>query len=167
MALGRRKFLGWVAAGAVAGGAGMAAIRASGYRVPREIEKRLEAFRAWHFVVVESIGARLLAPESADVGLFADQYAAGLPDRDRDDLLSMLAYVEHVAPLSHGLARRFSGLTPNEQDRVLAAIERSPIGVLRGGFQALKAVSMMALYRREASWSALGYSGPAVRWSTG
>jgi hypothetical protein len=143
------------------------ALRASSYRIPRDIEKRLGTFRPWQFVVVEAVGARVLAPESGEVGLFADQYAAELPERDRDDLKRLLAYLEHIAPIAHGYARRFSSLLPAEQDRVLGALEQSPIGLLRGGFQALKAIAMMAFYRREGAWAAIGYSGPLVRWSSG
>ncbi len=163
----RRRFLGWAAAGAVAGGVGIALVRASGYSVSREVAAKLEVLRPWQFVVIEAIGARVIFPEKAEVGLFADSYFVGLPEADRSDLTSLLAYVEHVAPLGHGFAHRFSALDPARQDRVLAALEEHPIGLLRGGFQALKAIAMMALYRRDGSWKALGYGGPVVRWNPG
>jgi hypothetical protein len=161
----RRRFLGWVAAGAVTGGVGVAAIRASGYRVPGDVGAKLVTFSAWQYVVMDAVGRRVIAPESADVGLFADSYFAGLADSDRADLVGLLAYIEHVAPLAQGFASRFSSLDGARQDRVLVALERSPVGLVRGGFQAVKAIAMMACYRRDESFLALGYSGPVVRWS--
>lgn len=163
----RRRFLGWAAAGAVASGVGIAALRASSYAVPAEVAEQLVVLRPWQYVVIRAIGERVLAPETADVGLFADHYFEGLPEADRSDLTSLIAYVEHVAPLTHGFAHRFSSLDPTRQDRVLAALEEHPVGLLRGGFQALKAIALMTLYRRDSSWGPLGYGGPAVRWSPG
>jgi hypothetical protein len=161
----RRRFIASFGTFAVAGGIGMAALRAGGYVVPREVREKLVRLRPWQFVVFEAIGARVLDPEHADVGLFADTYCAGLPVSDFEDLTGLLAYVEHVAPLAHGFGPRFSRLDPAAQDRVLAALEQSSIGLLRGGFQAVKAIAMMALYRKDASFEALGYGGPVVRWS--
>lgn len=163
----RRRFVGWFASFAVVSGVSMAALRASGYRVSPEIERKLVCLSPWQFVVIESIGRRVLDPERAEVGLFADAYIAKLPTADRDDLMGLLAYVEHVAPLGRGSSHRFSALPPGEQDRVLAHLERSEIGLLRGGFQALKALCLMAYYRKDESFAALGYGGPVVRWGSG
>jgi len=163
----RRRFLGWFTAFAVTSGVGMAALRASGYAVSPEIAQRLKVLSPWQFVVMEAIGRRVLDPESADVGLFADEYIDQLPPADRDDLMGLLAYVEHVAPLVHGLSQRFTNLPDNAQDRVLTALEQSEIGLLRGGFSALKALALMACYRRDSTFPALGYGGPAVKWSGG
>ena len=161
----RRRFVGLFGSLAVASALGMAALRAGGYVVPKAIEEQLVRLRPWQFVVFEAIGRRVLDPEQADVGLFADTYCAALPARDFEDLVGLLAYVEHVAPLGQGFGPRFTQLDARSQDRVLSALEESPIGLLRGGFQAVKALAMMAHYRKDASFGALGYGGPTVRWS--
>lgn len=161
----RRRFVGLFGTFAVASALGMAAIRAGGYALPKELEAKLVRLRPWQFLVFEAIGRRVLDPEQADVGLFADTYCAGLPERDFEDLVGLLAYVEHMAPLGQGFGPRFTQLDPRSQDRVLSALEESPVGLLRGGFQAVKALAMMALYKKDASFAALGYGGPTVRWS--
>lgn len=160
----RRRFVAWFSLFAVAGGGAMAALRASGYTVPPDVRRSLSVLAPWQYVVIEAVGRRVLDPVSADVGLFADAYLAGLAASDRDDLLALVGYVEHLAPLGHGSTQRFTHLSAADQDRVLAGLELSDIGLLRGGFQALKAIAAMAYYRQESSFAALGYGGPLVRW---
>lgn len=161
----RRRFIGWVTAGVVAGGVGIGLIRSSGYQVPQKVARGLKTLSPWHYVVIDAFGARVLSPEHADVGGFADGYMVGLAADDRDNLLRFVAYLEHIAPLATGHISRFSSLEPAEQDNVLGSLEASDVDLLRAGFQALKAVSMMAYYKQPASWKALGYDGPVVDWS--
>ncbi|MBK7583708.1 MAG: hypothetical protein IPI67_26380 [Myxococcales bacterium] len=161
----RRNFLGWFSAAGVAIGGGIALVRGGNYSIPSDVGPRLVTLRPWQWAVFQALGARVLAPESADVGLFADVYLAGLAQRDRDDLLGLLGYVEHIAPLLAGCGPRFTQLVASDQDRVLERLEQHPVGLLRGGFQALKAISMLAHYRKDSAFAALGYSGPAVKWS--
>jgi hypothetical protein len=162
--LGRRRFLAWVGAGAALGGATVAVVRSRGYHLTRELADKLVVLSPWQYIVLEAIGARLVAPESADVAAFADGYLADLAESDRRDVLRLIGYVEHVAPLGLGLFRRFTALGEGDQDRVLASLEQSRIDLLRAGFQALKAMAMMAYYRKPESWPALGYGGPVVKW---
>lgn len=164
MSASRRRFLGWIALGAVAGGAGIAAVRSSGYRLAPEVARRLVVLSPWHYLVIEAFGARVLDPERAPVADFADGYLVDLAANDRRDLLAFVAYVEHLAPLALGHTRRFTLLSEADQDRVLESLEQSSIDLLRGGFQALKSLCLMAHYRRPESWPALGYGGPVVRW---
>jgi ABC-type amino acid transport substrate-binding protein len=160
----RRRFVGWLAAGVVVGGSGLAVVRTRGYDVPRAITDKLAVLAPWQYVVIGAFGARALAPERADVAGFADGYLVDLAAADRRDLLAFVAYLEHGAPLSLGKLERFSRLSPDDQDRVLASLEQSSVELLRAGFQGLKALAMMAYYRTDASWKALGYGGPVVRW---
>jgi hypothetical protein len=160
----RRKFVAWAAATLFAGGGGLVALRHGGTPVPADIGRRLRSLQPWQYAVAEAVGGRITHPESADVGWFADGYLSDLPQADRRDLIRLLTYVEHVAPLLEGRLRRFSQLPAEVQDRVLRGLESSGSDLLRAGFQALKALSFMALYRREQSWSSLGYAGPVVRW---
>jgi hypothetical protein len=156
----RRRFLIWSGLGAVAGG--LALVRARGYHVPAEVAARLKVLSPWQYRVLEAVGARVLDPEHADVAGFADGYLEDLADADRTDLLRLLAVVEHALPMRLGHLSRFTELSPTAQDEVLSWLELAPIPLLRGGFAALKALAMMAYYRLEASWPAIGYSGPVV-----
>jgi hypothetical protein len=163
--IGRRRFFGWIAAGAVVAGGGLALIRASGYAVGGDVARQLKLLKPWQYVVVTAFGRRVLWPETADVGLFIDGYMVGLADKDRDDLLHFITYLEQIAPLADGHVSRFSSLGPETQDSVLASLERSPVHLLRAGFEALKAMTDMAYYRLPKSWPRIGYGGPIVVWS--
>ena len=123
----------------------------------------LEVLSVWQYVVVEAVGARILAPEQASVGTFVDRYCVGLYPEDRRDLQRFLGYVEHVAPLVFGYLSRFSSLSAAGQDKVLSGLEQSTIDDLRAGFQAVKALVMMDFYRREENWASIGYDGPIIR----
>lgn len=163
----RRNFLRWFSLASLAIGGGVALVRSGSYRVPRETRRALVTLEPWQWAVFDAVGARVLDPVRADVGLFADGYVAGLADRDRDDLMGLLIYVEHLAPIAAGFGPRFTQLTAGQQDEVLASLEESRIGLLRGGFGALKALAMMAYYRRDEAFRELGYGGPVVRWKSG
>lgn len=162
MSVSRRRFVAYALGSVAALGAGIAVVRATGYRLPEGVT--LLRFRAWHYVVLNAIGERMLAPRSVDVGAFVDGFES-LSARNRTDLKSLLVYVEHVAPIGLGLVHRFSALPPETRDRVLAVLERSELSDLRAGFQALKGLCMMAYYRQDEAWKELEYSGPVVRWT--
>lgn len=160
----RRRFIGWAVAGVALGGGALAALRTRGYELSPAVAGQLRVLSAWQYRVIEAFGARVLDPVRADVAGFADGYFEGLAAADRRDLLAFVAYLEHAAPLSIGKLGRFTDLSDAERDRVIAAIETGPIGLLRGGLGALKAVAMMAYYRLPESWAEIGYSGPVVKW---
>jgi hypothetical protein len=152
-------------------GGPLAIARSSGYAfVPKA---PLRALSIWQAVVVEHAAARVLrsdregdpsvpTPRDLDVVGFVDVYVAELPRDLRRDLLRLLAYLEHVAPLARGFVSRFSRLAPSDQDRVLSALEASDVDLLRGGFEALKALLVMAYYRDPRTWAIAGYDGPWV-----
>ena len=139
-------------------------MRAAGYEIPGNIASRLRVLAPWQYVVVAAFGARVTSPEAVEVGVFVDDYLAGLPRDDRRDLLRFLAYVEHVAPLGAGQLARFTALDPDAQDVVLLHLESSNVELIRAGFQALKALALMGLYQKDEAWKAIGYGGPAVNW---
>lgn len=162
--VGRRRFLGWVAAGTVAVGTGLGLVRTSGYVVSADVKRQLDVLEPWQFVVVEAFGRRVLEPDPIGIGLYTDQYMRDLAASDRRDVGRFIAYLEHIAPLSSGHAHRFTKLSPEAQDHVIEAVETSSVELLRAGFQALKAMAMMAYWRRPESWKQIGYSGPVVNW---
>lgn len=160
--LPRRRLLLAIAASGLLAGAGMALIRASGYRLAPEVAGSLKALRAWQYLVIEAVGGRILAPERIAIGRHADETISKLPVEERRDITRFITYVEHVAPISLGHFRRFTALSAAAQDQVLQSLESSSIDQLRAGFQALKALALMDFYRRRESWSKIGYDGPVI-----
>jgi len=172
----RRQWLkGVVALGVVSAVSGVVAlVRTSGYELEPDIAKKLVVFSPDEYVVAEAIASRIVAPDRPDdptipsarevgVALFMDGYLAGMRPSMRRDLLRMLQYVEHVAPLAVGHARRFSALPAEAQDEVLQAVASSRVTVLRAGFDGLKSLVMMGYYRDPRTWPILDYAGPTIR----
>jgi hypothetical protein len=168
----RRRFLKiGIAGGAlVLVGSAIALVRTRGYEVSKERAAKLVALEPWQLIVVEHAARRIAAPDrdgvptadTVDVAGFVDAFVAEMPSAVRRDLLRLLGYVEHVAPLAVGFASRFSRLTANDQDKVLEGMESSDQDLIRGGFAGLKSLVFMGYYRDPRTWGALGYDGPLV-----
>lgn len=163
-----------VAFGAVtAAGGTVALVRTGGYVVEADRAKRLVALAPWQYIVVEHLSARIAAPdrpedasiptaEELGVASFIDGYLAEMRPSVRKDLLSMLQYIEHLAPIAAGYAHRFTALSPDDQDSVLRSIESSRFNLLRAGFDGMKSLVMMGYYRHPRSWKIIDYGGPWV-----
>ena len=159
----------------VAAGSVVAFVRTRGYDVPADRASKLLAFAPWQFIVVEHVARRIAAPDrdgvptadDVDVAGFIDAYVARMHPSLRRDLLRLLGYVEHLAPIASGLSSRFTRLGATDQDKVLAALEASSQDLLRGGFDGLKSLVFMGYYRDARTWAILGYDGPLVDRPTG
>jgi hypothetical protein len=173
--LRRRRFLKLAIVGGtlLATGSVVAFFRTRGYEMPKEREAKLVSLSPWQFILIEQVARRIAAPDpevasqiitpdQADVATFVDGYVAKMAPVMRRDLLRLFAYVEHVAPLGLKLGARFTRLGPDDQDRVLAALESSDNGLLRGGFDGLKSLVFMGYYRDPRTWKILDYAGPLV-----
>jgi hypothetical protein len=168
----RRRFLKYVGGAILAAGSAVALVRTRGYAVPKERADKLKSLSPWHFVVIEHAARRIAAadvpdpgvptPDEVDVAGFIDAYVARMPPMLRRDLLRLIAYVEHLAPIAAGYGSRFTRLSASEQDRVLAKLEASDESLLRGGFAGLKALVFMGYYRDPRTWKIVGYDGPWV-----
>jgi hypothetical protein len=97
-----------------------------------------------------------------DVVGFVDGYVAHLPAAIRRDLQRAFAMLEHLAPFGAGFTSRFTRLEAGDQDKVLAALESSPVDLLRGAFDGLKALVFMGYYRDPRTWTIVAYDGPLV-----
>ena len=171
--LSRRRVLSILAASAVVAATGIAVVRTRGYDVAPERAARLRTLTRWQYIVLAAAARRIAAPDvqdgsvpsadDVDVAQFLDGYLEKLPEPMRRDFMRLLAYLEHLAPLGCKLASRFSRLSPADQDRVLASLESSSEGLLRGGFDGLKSLVFMGYYRDPRTWKILGYAGPFVR----
>jgi hypothetical protein len=171
--VGRRKVLrtavaggAAVALGALAGAVGL--VRSRGYELPPGTA--LVALAPWQYLVVRAAARRICAADApgvvsadeADVAGFVDAYVARMPRRLRRDFLRFLGVVEQLAPAPLGLGSRFTRLAADDQDRVLRSLEAHASGLLRGGFDGLRALVFMGYYRDPRTWSVLGYDGPRV-----
>jgi hypothetical protein len=155
----------------VALASGVALGRTRGYSAPAG--RKLLWMSAWQWNVVEQAARRITAPDGpgpgraptsdeTDVAGFFDAWVARMPERLRRDLGRFLAYLEHVAPLAAGHASRFTRLSPDVQDVVLASLEASRHDLLRAGFDGLKSLVFIGYYRDLRTWSLVGYDGPLV-----
>jgi hypothetical protein len=170
-ALGRRRFLKGVALALLVGGSTVAIVRTRGYVLPAG--RTLSGLSVWQFVVVQHAARRIAAPDrpgdrsipsadDTDVAGFVDAWVGRMHPSVRRDLGRFLGYLEHLAPVAVGLGSRFSRLGPDEQDRVLAAVEASSNDLLRAGFDGIKSLVFMGYYRDPRTWSIMGYDGPMV-----
>lgn len=75
-------------------------------------------------------------------------------------LLTFILVFEYMGFLFGG--KPFSKLKPEQQDRQLAWLERSPLGILRMAFFGLKTYACMGYYSLEKVWNDIGYGGPLV-----
>ena len=155
-------------------GSGLAVLRTGGYELPAGHKGTLAVFSTWQWVFAAHVARRIAAPdrpddltiptpEEVDVAGFMDGYIARMPGALRRDLLRGFAYIEHIAPLSLGYLKRFTHLSPDDQDRVLHALEVSEHPLLRGAFEGLKALVFMGYYRDARTWKIVGYEGPLIR----
>lgn len=170
-AMGRRRFVRLGLGGAVLLGlGGTLAYQTSGYDVPDAVRARLYALTAKEFLIVSALAARILrrdaddlpTPEEVEAAFAIDLFVARMDAANRRDLLRLLHALEHVLPLSAGVLSRFSRATGEEQDLVLASMERSSQGLLRGAFVALKSLCALAYFSHPLTWGPIGYDGPLV-----
>lgn len=172
----RRRFLRLGLGGtALLGVGGLLAYETSGYELDPNRAESLYAFSVKEYLIVRAIAARMLRPDEPpergapypdpdelDVAARIDVFVARLEAPERRDLRRLLHVVEHVLPWSVGCGSRFTRLAGDDQDRVLAAMESSRLGVLRGGFVALKSLCAMAYFSDPLTWAPIGYDGPLV-----
>jgi hypothetical protein len=175
-ALPRRRILKF-AAGAVfaACATAIAIARTRGY-APAQSQGRartLTWLSPWQFVVVQHAARRITAPDregdssiptadDLDVASFVENWTLRMPARVRRDLGRFLAYLEHLAPFGAGHFARFTSLSPQAQDSVLASVETSSSDLLRAGFDGLRSLIFLGYYQAPSTWRLVGYDGPLV-----
>ena len=125
--------------------------------------------------IVDALAARMCAadvpydspgapptPRECEVVEFVDGFIADSEPAIARELHAALGALEHAFPLLIGSAHRFTGLSPEQQDEVLAAMYTSSIDLVSGCCAGLKAIVMMGYYRDPRTWGVLGYDGPLV-----
>lgn len=78
--------------------------------------------------------------------------------------LPTLLHVVDYGPFVFDLTfKRFTRMTPAEQDASLTGWMRSRFAVRRQAFQALRNLAFLGYYSQEETWPLIGYAGPLLR----
>lgn len=86
------------------------------------------------------------------------EFLEGTPPETREELQSLLVFVE-ISPFLLGPERsRFTSLEAESKGELLRRWEQSPLDPMRGGFRALKSMVMMGYWSRPETFGAIGYS---------
>jgi hypothetical protein len=117
------------------------------------------------FAILAAIAARTVHDPIADpveVAHAVDATMALAVPEAQDDLRRVLALFESglVGLLFDRRVRPFTRLDPEAQDAVLAAWRDSALVLRRGGYQALRKLTLAAHYASPRSWEGVGYGGP-------
>ena len=127
------------------------------------IEQPLRFLTRKEYAVVTQAAVRILGlPDEArdDIGGFIDGLLADLPATSQGQARLMLRVVEHGTHLFDLKARRFTRLSPTEQDAYLRGWMESTLGARRVIFRALKTMAALGYYAQTTSFAAVGYDGP-------
>jgi len=128
-----------------------------------ETERELKFLTRKEYAVVTAAAVRILglADEARDeIGGFIDGLLAELPPTSQGQARLMLRVVEHGTHLFDLKPRRFTRLTPAEQDAYLRGWMQSTLGARRIIFRALKTLAALGYYAQTSSFAAVGYDGP-------
>lgn len=115
------------------------------------------------FAVVTQAAVRILGlPEDTqnDVGGFIDGLLYELPPTSQRQARLMLRVVEHGTHLFDLKPKRFTRLSPADQDAYLRGWMESSLGARRVIFRALKTLAALGYYAQPDAWPAIGYDGP-------
>jgi len=142
------------------------AIRRTGTTAPSGVERgpALRVLTAREYEILKSACGRLVPGASEayglDLALKIDDIFSHLPSHYGGEFKLLLKVFEYGTPLLGFALKRFTRMTPEEQDRFLTGWERSRLAFKRMGFQALKRTTLSAFYGSEKTWASLGYGGP-------
>ena len=117
-------------------------------------------FRALVETVAPS--AALDAQGWREVARLREATLAGRPRLERAQLALLLALLEWLPVVRFG--RRFSRLDPPARARLLEALSRSPLRLLRAGVWGARTLALLCVYGRQAAWPDLGYRPDRRGW---
>ena len=127
------------------------------------IEQPLRFLTRKEYAIVTQAAVRILGlPDDAreEIGGFIDGLLADLPPTSQGQARLMLRVVEHGTHLFDLKSRRFTRLSPAEQDAYLRGWMESTLGARRIIFRALKTMAALGYYAQTSSFAAVGYDGP-------
>ena len=127
------------------------------------IERPLRFLTRKEYAIVTQAAVRILGlPDDArdEIGVFIDGLLADLPPTSQGQARLMLRVVEHGTHLFDLKPRRFTRLSPADQDAYLRGWMESTLGARRVIFRALKTLAALGYYAQTSSFAAVGYDGP-------
>lgn len=160
--------------GFLAGGLGGLALLCLGVLLPGGCSRyprpgpALRFLNAREYAILNGVAARVLGvgervgdgPDQVDVAANIDRAVATWSDGSRAQLRMMLRVFEHGTYLFDLQRRRFTRLSPAQQDHYLTGWMTSTLGARRVVFRVLKALVAAGYYRDPRTWRRLGYPGP-------
>jgi hypothetical protein len=120
-----------------------------------------DTFRAFAATVVPEM--TLLDPSAwADVERTVEHALARRPRAMRRQLGLLLRAIDTLPLLRYG--RRFTALDPARRERLIDALQRTPVKLIRRGIWGLRTLVLMGYYTRAATVRAVGYRADARGW---
>jgi hypothetical protein len=105
-------------------------------------------------IAAEEPGIR---PQDLQVADRILEYIGTLPRPMQKEIRQLLIVFEYLPIFFLFKPKRFSRLSPKDQERYIAAWGTSSIGLFRSGFRVLKSLSVSTYYQNPAAWDAIGY----------
>lgn len=168
MAISRRTVLRYGLGGALllgAGGLGLSLQRTQ----LREPAWPLLALDERSFSILAAISERMTphgdglpSARSLHVAESIDGLLAAAEPGVADEVKQVLGLIENgvAGLLFDGRPRPFTQLSPEDQDRALAAWRQSSLSIRRTAYKALHGLCMAAYYAKPETYAAVGYPGP-------
>jgi len=164
----RRKFLkGTLAGSAFLAGTALLPAGCARYEPP---ETKLQVFNEKEYAVMKAAADRLvgegvageLDASAAQVAGQFDGQLAFAPEEVRTQVKQMLQIFEHGTQIFFFSFKRFTELSPEDQDRYIATWMRSDLPFRKTIYSAMRRISFAIFYATPAVWPAIDYDGPWV-----
>jgi hypothetical protein len=129
------------------------------------IARPLKFLSRKEFAVVTRAAVRILGlPDERgdEIGGFIDALLADFPPMTQNQARLMLRVLEHGTHLFDLKPKRFTRLSPAEQDAYLRGWMESSLGARRIVFRALKTLAALGYYAQPSAWDTIGYDGPWI-----
>jgi hypothetical protein len=98
----------------------------------------------------------------SDVEAIAERFLASKPEGIRRQVVLLVRLLQLLPILRWG--RPFTALSPERRSRFLAALQDSPLLLLRRGIWGLRTIAFMGYYARAEAAAAIGYRADKRGW---
>lgn len=127
----------------------------------RVLEPHRDTFRAFAETVVPEM-AQLDPVGWDEVERTVEHALARRPPKVRRQLGLLLRAIDTLPRVRHG--RRFAALDAARRERLIDALQHSPVKLIRRGVWGLRTLVLMGYYTRAAAMGAVGYRAHARGW---